>query len=54
MKQFGRSSNCFIVSCFLEAEKLPKFAQTSVEEFKKFIKALEEKAFKNLEEKCIS
>lgn len=28
-----------------EAEKLPKFAQTSVEEFEKFTKELEEKTF---------
>jgi len=31
-----------------EAEKLPKFAQTSVEEFEKFTKELEEKTFKKL------
>jgi len=37
-----------VIPSVKEAEKLPKFAKTSVEEFEKFTKEFEEKTFKKL------
>jgi len=37
-----------VIPSVKEVEKLPKFAQTSVEEFERFTKGLEEKVFKKL------
>jgi len=37
-----------VIPSIEEAEKLPKFAQTSVEEFEKFTKVLEKRTLKKL------